>query len=76
MSLECRWDGGKQSFPATLQLLHDAASCLEIVHAADTVHRDIKPDNILFMVQSRCVSSVLASKRAISMNVRFSGTHE
>ena len=53
----CRWGTGRLSFPDVLKLLFDVATCLETVHAANTVHRDIKPENILFMLQSRCVRS-------------------
>jgi serine/threonine protein kinase len=37
-----------------LHMLHDLAECLEVVHRAGRVHRDIKPGNALLMLSSHC----------------------
>ena len=35
-------------------MFHDLASCLAIVHGAGRVHRDVKPDNCMLMLQTQC----------------------
>ena len=50
----CRWRQTRRLFPAILQMFHDLAECLAVVHSAGLVHRDIKPGNCLWMLQSQC----------------------
>jgi serine/threonine protein kinase len=50
----CRWAAAKQSFAAVLHMLDDVAACLGTLHAHGYVHRDLKPGNVLWMLQSHC----------------------
>jgi serine/threonine protein kinase len=50
----CRWKRSKRGFHEVLHMFHDLAECLEVVHRAGRVHRDIKPGNALLMLSSHC----------------------
>jgi len=46
---------GRLSFPSLLVVLGEIAGALGMAHARDGFHRDVKPDNIMFGPDGRCV---------------------
>jgi serine/threonine protein kinase len=47
------WRKEHRSFPSVLNMFHDLAMQLDRVHQADYVHLDLKPDNVLLMLQTQ-----------------------
>ncbi len=47
-SLETRLDGGAMEVPAVIGLVTEIGAALNAAHSAGVVHRDVKPENILF----------------------------
>ena len=38
----CRWRATERSFPAVLHMLYDVAACLDTIHQAGLVHRNVR----------------------------------
>ena len=47
----------KRPFPAILHMLHDVAECLDVVHSAPKVHRDVKYAHGLCLSIPQCVQT-------------------
>lgn len=47
------WLKGERSPVAILNMFYDVTRQLVRVHAADVVHRDLKPGNVLWMLQTQ-----------------------
>ena len=52
-SLETRLDDGPWAVDDTLALVDEIAAALDAAHAQGVVHRDVKPENILFDAEGR-----------------------
>jgi serine/threonine protein kinase len=47
------WLRVPRAFMAVMHMFHDLASQLVVLHGAGYVHRDLKPDNIIWMLQTQ-----------------------
>jgi serine/threonine protein kinase len=47
------WMKTPRAFPGILGLMHDVATHIAMLHETGHCHRDLKPDNVLLMMQSQ-----------------------
>ncbi len=53
-TLRARLAEGPLPLPQALELIHQVASALEVVHRKGIIHRDIKPENLFLTSEGRC----------------------